>query len=421
MTVNAAALTKSEQMPPAFDVERVRADFPILEENIHGNPLVFLDSAASAQKPRAVLDAMRYLYEHEYANVHRGIYYLSEVATNRFEAARTTIARFLNAKHDHEVIFTRNATEAINLVAASWGRAFLQPGDEIIVSEMEHHANIVPWQMLRDEKGLVLKVAPISDEGVLRMDAFEALLGPRTRLVAMTHMSNVLGTVTPARDIVARAHAVGAKVLLDGTQAATHNVIDVQDIGCDFYAITGHKLYGPTGIGALWAREEILDAMPPYMGGGEMIDKVTFEKSTFAPLPNKFEAGTPAIAEAIGFAAAIDYINDHGMAAIAAHEQDVLTYANQRLATVEGLRIIGTAPGKASVISMVADFAHAYDIAMVIDREGVAVRTGNHCAQPLMARLGVDSTVRASLGMYNRRQDIDALVKSLEKVRRIFG
>jgi cysteine desulfurase/selenocysteine lyase len=234
-------------------------------------------------------------------------------------------------------------------------------------------------------------------------------------------MSNVLGTVTPARDIVARAHAVGAKVLLDGTQAATHNVIDVQDIGCDFYAITGHKLYGPTGIGALWAREEILDAMPPYMGGGEMIDKVTFEKSTFAPLPNKFEAGTPAIAEAIGFAAAIDYINDHGMAAIAAHEQDVLTYANQRLATVEGLRIIGTAPGKASVISMVADFAHAYDIAMVIDREGVAVRTGNHCAQPLMARLGVDSTVRASLGMYNRRQDIDALVKSLEKVRRIFG
>jgi cysteine desulfurase/selenocysteine lyase len=421
MTVNAAALTKSEQMPPAFDVERVRADFPILEENIHGNPLVFLDSAASAQKPRAVLNAMRYLYEHEYANVHRGIYYLSEVATNRFEAARTTVARFLNAKHDHEVIFTRNATEAINLVAASWGRAFLQPGDEIIVSEMEHHANIVPWQMLRDEKGLVLKVAPISDEGVLRMDAFEALLGPRTRLVAMTHMSNVLGTVTPARDIVARAHAVGAKVLLDGTQAATHNVIDVQDIGCDFYAITGHKLYGPTGIGALWAREEILDAMPPYMGGGEMIDKVTFEKSTFAPLPNKFEAGTPAIAEAIGFAAAIDYINDHGMAAIAAHEQDVLTYANQRLATVEGLRIIGTAPGKASVISMVADFAHAYDIAMVIDREGVAVRTGNHCAQPLMARLGVDSTVRASLGMYNRRQDIDALVKSLEKVRRIFG
>jgi cysteine desulfurase/selenocysteine lyase len=421
MTVNAAALTKSEQMPPVFDVERVRADFPILEENIHGNPLVFLDSAASAQKPRAVLNAMRYLYEHEYANVHRGIYYLSEVATNRFEAARTTVARFLNAKHDHEVIFTRNATEAINLVAASWGRAFLQPGDEIIVSEMEHHANIVPWQMLRDEKGLVLKVAPISDEGVLRMDAFEALLGPRTRLVAMTHMSNVLGTVTPARDIVARAHAVGAKVLLDGTQAATHNVIDVQDIGCDFYAITGHKLYGPTGIGALWAREEILDAMPPYMGGGEMIDKVTFEKSTFAPLPNKFEAGTPAIAEAIGFAAAIDYINDHGMAAIAAHEQDVLTYANQRLATVEGLRIIGTAPGKASVISMVADFAHAYDIAMVIDREGVAVRTGNHCAQPLMARLGVDSTVRASLGMYNRRQDIDALVKSLEKVRRIFG
>ena len=413
MTVNAAALTETEQMPPAFDVERVRADFPILAEKIYGKPLVFLDSAASAQKPRAVLDAMRHLYEHEYANVHRGLYYLSEVATNRYEEARTTVARLLNAKHDHEVIFTRNATEAINLVAATWGRAFLKPGDEIIVSEMEHHANIVPWQMLRDEKGLELKVAPISDDGVLRMDAFEALLGPRTRLVAMTHMSNVLGTVTPAKEIVARAHAVGAKVLLDGAQAVTHNVIDVQDIGCDFYAITGHKLYGPTGIGALWGREELLDAMPPYMGGGE--------KTTFAPLPNKFEAGTPAIAEAIGFAAAIDYINGHGLAAIAAHEQDVLSYASQRLAAVDGLRIIGTAPGKASVISMTADFAHAHDIATVIDREGVAVRSGNHCAQPLMARLGVDSTVRASLGMYNRRQDIDALAEALEKVRRIFG
>ena len=421
MTVNAAALTETEQMPPAFDVERVRADFPILAEKIYGKPLVFLDSAASAQKPRAVLDAMRHLYEHEYANVHRGLYYLSEVATNRYEEARTTVARLLNAKHDHEVIFTRNATEAINLVAATWGRAFLKPGDEIIVSEMEHHANIVPWQMLRDEKGLELKVAPISDDGVLRMDAFEALLGPRTRLVAMTHMSNVLGTVTPAKEIVARAHAVGAKVLLDGAQAVTHNVIDVQDIGCDFYAITGHKLYGPTGIGALWGREELLDAMPPYMGGGEMIEKVTFEKTTFAPLPNKFEAGTPPIAEAIGFAAAIDYINGHGLAAIAAHEQDVLSYASQRLAAVDGLRIIGTAPGKASVISMTADFAHAHDIATVIDREGVAVRSGNHCAQPLMARLGVDSTVRASLGMYNRRQDIDALAEALEKVRRIFG
>ena len=420
MTVN-ASIRQTADGVPAFDVERARADFPILAEKIYGKPLVFLDSAASAQKPRAVLDAVRHLYEHEYANVHRGLYYLSEVATNRYEEARATVARFLNARHDHEVIFTRNATEAINLVAASWGRRFLQPGDEIIVSEMEHHANIVPWQMLRDEKGLVLKVAPITDEGVLRMDAFEDLLGPRTKLVAMSHMSNVLGTVTPAKEIVTRAHAVGAKVLLDGAQAATHNVIDVQDIGCDFYAITGHKLYGPTGIGALWGREELLDAMPPYMGGGEMIETVSFEKTTFAPLPNKFEAGTPAIAQAIGFAAAIDYVSGHGLAAIAAHEKDVLIYAHQRLAAVEGLRLIGTAPGKASVISMVADFAHAHDIATVIDREGVAVRTGNHCAQPLMARLGVESTVRASLGLYNRRQDIDALANALEKVRTIFA
>ena len=416
-----ASLSRAVGDNAAYDVETVRADFPILAEKIYGKPLVFLDSAASAQKPRVVIEAMKTLYEREYANVHRGLYWLSERATDRFEQARRTVGAYLNAAHDHEIVFTRNGTEAINLVAATWGRTFLKAGDEIVVSELEHHANIVPWQMLRSEKGIVIKVAPITDEGELRLDAFQALLGPRTKLVAMAHMSNVLGTVFPVKEIVARAHAVGAKVLLDGCQAATHQRIDVQDIGCDFYAITGHKLYGPSGIGALWGREELLDAMPPYMGGGEMIDKVSFEKTTWAPLPHKFEAGTPAIAQAHGLAVALDYMNGLGLENIARHENDVLRYAHERLGAIPGLRIIGTAPSKASVVSMLADFAHAHDIATVIDREGVAVRTGNHCAQPLMARLGVDATVRASIGLYNRRQDIDVLAEALEKVRRVLG
>jgi len=416
-----ASLSRAVSDNAPYDVEKVRADFPILSEKVYGKPLVFLDSAASAQKPRVVIEAMKTLYEHEYANVHRGLYWLSERATDRFEQARRTVAAHLNAAHDHEVIFTRNGTEAINLVAATWGRTFLKAGDEIVISELEHHANIVPWQMLRSETGIVIKVAPITDEGELRLDAFQALLGPRTKLVAMAHMSNVLGTVFPVKEIVARAHAVGAKVLLDGCQAATHQRIDVQDIGCDFYAITGHKLYGPSGIGALWGREALLDAMPPYMGGGEMIDKVSFETTTWAPLPHKFEAGTPAIAQAHGLAVALDYMNGLGLENIARHENDVLWYAHERLGAIPGLRIIGTAPSKASVVSMLADFAHAHDIATVIDREGVAVRTGNHCAQPLMARLGVDATVRASIGLYNRRQDIDVLAEALEKVRRVLG
>ncbi len=416
-----ASLSRNVGGNVAYDVEKVRADFPILAEKIYGKPLVFLDSAASAQKPRVVIEAMKSLYEHEYANVHRGLYWLSERATDRFEQARRTLAAHLNAAHDHEIIFTRNGTEAINLVAASWGRAFLKAGDEIVISELEHHANIVPWQLLRAEKGIVIKVAPITDEGALRMDAFAALLGPRTKLVAMAHMSNVLGTVLPVKEIVARAHAVGAKVLLDGCQAATHQRIDVRDIGCDFYVITGHKLYGPSGIGALWGREELLDAMPPYMGGGEMIDTVSFEKTTWAPLPHKFEAGTPAIVQAHGLAVALDYMNGLGLENIARHENDVLAYAHQRLGAIPGLRIVGTAPGKASVVSLLADFAHAHDIATVIDREGVAVRTGNHCAQPLMARLGVEATVRASIGLYNRLADIDVLAEALEKVRRVLG
>ena len=404
-----------------YDVERVRDDFPILAEPVYGKRLAFLDSAASAQKPRQVIDAVSHVYEHEYANVHRGLYYLSERATANYEAARETVRAFINAAHDHEIIFTRNATESINLVAASWGRRFLSAGDEVIVTELEHHSNIVPWQMLRDELGIKLKVAPVSDDGEVSADELGALIGPRTRLVAIAHVSNVLGTILPVRDIIARAHVAGAKVLLDGCQAVTHLAVDVQELECDFYAFSGHKLYGPSGIGVLYGRAELLDAMPPYMGGGEMIERVTFEETTWAPLPHKFEAGTPAIAQAVGLAAAIDYMDALGIERIGAHEHELLNYAIQQLASVPGLRLIGTAPAKASVISMHADFAHAFDIAAVVDREGVAVRSGHHCAQPLMARMGVEATVRASIGLYNDRADIDALVGALDKVRGIFG
>ncbi len=404
-----------------FDVAKVRADFPILTRTMHDKPLVFLDSAASAQKPRQVIDAVRDVYEREYANVHRGLYEISEAVTARYEGVRETIRRYINAGHTHEIIFTRNATESINLVVASYGRSFLQEGDEVIISELEHHANIVPWQMLRDEKGIVLRIAPISDDGELIMDAFEKLLGPRTKLVAISHMSNVLGTILPVAEITRLSHAAGAKVLLDGCQSVTHIPVDVQALGCDFYVFSGHKLYGPSGIGVLYAREELLDAMPPYMGGGDMISSVTFEKSTWAKLPHKFEAGTPAIAQAIGLGAAIDYVSALGLEQIGAHEHDLLNYGTQQLSSVDGLRLVGTAPAKASVMSFTLDFAHPHDIATIIDRAGVAVRAGHHCAQPLMARMDVPATVRASLGMYNTRADIDALVAALGEVTEIFG
>jgi cysteine desulfurase / selenocysteine lyase len=406
---------------PAYDIDAIRADFPILTRTMHDKPLTFLDSAASAQKPRQVIDAVSRAYETEYANVHRGLYQISEAVTARYEGTRETIRQYINAAHTHEIIFTRNATESINLVAYSFGRKFLEEGDEVVISELEHHSNIVPWQMLRDEKGIVLRVAPVSDDGELIMSAFEELLGPRTKLVALAHMSNVMGTILPVEDIIRRAHAVGAKVLLDGCQSVTHIPVDVQALGCDFYVFSGHKLYGPSGIGVLYGREELLNAMPPFMGGGDMISSVTFEKSTWAKLPHKFEAGTPAIVQAIGLGAAIDYVNAIGLDAIGAHEADLLNYATQKLSSVDGLRIIGTAPNKASVISFTLDFAHPHDIATIIDRAGVAVRAGHHCAQPLMERMDVPATVRASIGLYNNRSDIDALVAALGDVQELFG
>jgi cysteine desulfurase/selenocysteine lyase len=404
-----------------LDIEKVRADFPALSLEVHGKPLVFLDSGASAQKPRQVIDTMRRVYESEYANVHRGAYYLSERATALYEGSRDKIRDFLNARDRKEIVFTRNATEAINLVAYSYGRHFLKPGDEIIISEMEHHSNIVPWQMLRDEKDLKLKIAPVSDDGEFLLDAFKALLTDRTKLVAITHVSNVLGTVTPAREIIRLAHDAGAKVLLDGAQAAVHMPIDVQDLDVDFYAITGHKLYGPSGIGALYAKEALLDAMPPFLGGGDMISTVSFEKTSWAPLPAKFEAGTPAIVQAIGFGAAVDYVTALGIENIAAHEHDVLNYATQQLASIEGLTIYGTAPTKAAVISFTLGDIHAHDVSTIIDRAGVAIRAGHHCAEPLMHRLGVAATARASFGVYNTREDADVLVRALETVQEIFG
>ncbi len=405
----------------AYDVEAVRADFPILSRTMHGKPLAFLDSAASAQKPRAVIDTVRDVYEREYANVHRGLYEISEAVTDRYEGTRETIRDFIGAASTKEIVFTRNATESVNLVAHSFGRKFLEEGEEVVITELEHHANIVPWQMLREEKGIVLKVAPITDDGELIMSAFEDLLGPRTKLVAVAHMSNVMGTILPVEDIIRRAHAVGAKVLIDGCQSVTHIPVDVQALGCDFFVFSGHKLYGPSGIGVLYGREELLDAMPPFMGGGDMISSVTFEKSTWARLPHKFEAGTPAIAQAIGLGAAIDYVNGLGLAAIGQHEADMLNYATQQLSSFDGLRIVGTAPNKASVVSFVLDYAHPHDIATIIDRAGVAVRAGHHCAQPLMDRMDVPATVRASIGLYTNKADIDALVGALGDVQEFFG
>ena len=406
---------------PAYDVDAVRRDFPISARTVHGRPLVFLDSAASAQKPAQVIDTVRAVYEQEYANVHRGAYWLSERATDRYEGARETVRAFINAADKREIIFTRNATESINLVAASYGRAFLQPGDEVIVTVMEHHSNIVPWQFLRDEKGIVLKVAPVADDGVFLADEFAALLGPRTKLVALTHVSNVLGTVVPVAEMVALAHAAGAKVLIDGCQAVMHMPVDMQALDCDFYVFSGHKLYGPSGIGVLYGKAELLDAMPPYMGGGDMIKTVSFERSTWADLPHKFEAGTPAIAQAIGLGAAIDYVTGLGLDTIGAHEADLVRYATQRLSAVDGLKVIGTAPGKASVISFTLDCAHPHDIATIVDRTGVAIRAGHHCALPLMERLGVAATARASFGVYNSRADADALGDALEMVRELFA
>ena len=407
---------------PAMDISRVRSDFPILKQLVHGKPLVFLDSAASAQKPRAVIDAMVNAMETQYANVHRGLHWMSERTTEAYEAARDAAAHLINAGDRREIVFVRNSTEAINLVAHSFGRHLLKPGQAVLISAMEHHSNIIPWQLLRDDKGIELRVAPITDAGELDMVAFEALLADgRVGLVAITHMSNVLGTYTPAERIARIAHAHGAKVLFDGSQAVVHRRVDVQAIGADFYVFTGHKLYGPTGIGVLYGRRELLEAMPPFLGGGEMISSVTYERSTWAEVPHKFEAGTPAILEGIGLRAAIEYVEAIGYDAIAAHEASLTDHALARLAAVEGLTIFGQAQDRGGVISFELDRAHPHDIATLLDRNGIAVRAGHHCAEPLMTRLGVTGTARASFAIYTTHEEIDVLADTLVKVREFFA
>ena len=404
-----------------YDISSIRADFPALSLEINGHPLAFLDSGASAQKPAQVLEKMDQVYRSEYANVHRGAYSLSQIATDNYESARVTVANFLNAKTPDEIVFTRNVTSAINLVAHSYGRKFLSAGDEIIISHMEHHANIVPWQLLREAIGIEINVVPIDDDGNFLMEDYEKLLGPKTKLVAVTQVSNVLGTILPVKEIVRKAHDVGAHVLIDGCQGVVHEGMDVQALDADFYAFTGHKLYGPSGIGVLWGKLDLLNRMPPYEGGGDMIESVTFEKTTYRDAPARFEAGTPPIVEAIGLATAIDYVTSIGLDKITTHESKLLNYATNELSQINGLRIIGQANHKAAIISFVLDDVHPHDISTIIDSKGVAVRAGHHCAQPLMDRYEVAATARASLGMYNNTEDIDQLVGALNYVREIFS
>jgi cysteine desulfurase/selenocysteine lyase len=405
----------------AYDVARVREDFPILATTVHGKPLVYLDNAASAQKPGTVLDRMHHAYTHEYANVHRGLHYLANAATEAYEGAREKVRALLNAARPEEIVFTRNATEAINLVAQTFGRERIKPGDEIVLSIMEHHSNIVPWHFLRERQGAVIRWAPVDDDGNFLLEEFEKLLNDRTKMVAVTHISNVLGTVVPIKDVVRIAHARGIPVLVDGAQGAVHLDVDVTDIDCDFYAITGHKLYGPSGIGALYGKYAHLAAMPPFNGGGEMIRDVFQDRVTYGDPPHRFEAGTPSIVQAIGLGAAIDYVNSIGRAAIHAHEKDLLAYAAERLREINSLRIIGNARDKGAIISFEMTGAHPHDIATVIDRGGVAVRAGTHCAMPLLARFGATACCRASFALYNTRDEVDALVAALRKAQELFA
>ena len=415
-------MTAIRPIAPAqpFDVTRIRQDFPILARGVRGKRLVFLDSAASAQKPQIVIDAERRVYEAEYANVHRGVYWLSQRATDAFEAAREKVRQLLNARETREIIFVRGATEAINLVAQSYGRCFLSAGDEVLITHMEHHANIVPWQMLRDEKAVVLKVAPIDDAGELDLDAFARLIGPRTKLIAVTHVANALGTVVPVGEVIRLAKARGIPVLIDGSQAIPHQAVDVQELDCDFYVFSGHKLYGPTGIGALYGKARLLESMPPWQGGGDMIRSVTFEKTEYNELPWKFEAGTPHIAGAIGLGAAIDYVQSIGYDAVAAHETELLAYAVRELSEINSLRIIGQPRHRSGVISFALGGVHPHDIGTILDDDGICVRAGHHCAQPTMERFGVSATVRASFAIYNDRDDVDALVAGLRTVHEVF-
>ncbi|NPC49123.1 cysteine desulfurase [Corallococcus sp. AB032C] len=406
---------------PGFDLARVRADFPILRQEVRGRPLVYLDSAATGQKPQAVLDAITRYYTHDNANVHRGVHILSERATQAFEDARETVRRFIHAKDVREVIFVRGTTEAINLVAATYGRKHVGPGDEVLISAMEHHSNIVPWQMVCDAAGAKLRVIPVDERGELRMDTVDALLTEKTRLLAITHVSNALGSVNPIKELVAKAHAKNIPVLVDGAQSVTHFPVDVQDLGCDFYAFSGHKLFGPTGIGVLYGKLAMLESLPPYQGGGDMILSVTMEKTVYNRVPHRFEAGTPDMAGAVGLAEAIRYLEAVGMENVSQHDQWLLAYATDALQSIPGLKLVGTAPHKTGVLSFTLEDVHPHDVGTILDQEGICIRTGHHCAQPLMQRFGVAATARASLALYNTREDVDALVKGLHKVKEVFA
>jgi cysteine desulfurase/selenocysteine lyase len=414
---HAAAAAKAD----AFDVEKVRCDFPILRQNVHGKPLVYLDNAATTQKPLSVIHAIDHYYRHDNSNIHRGVHTLSERATAQYENARAAAQRFINAREAKEIIFVRGTTEAINLVTQSYGRKHVGAGDEVLITAMEHHSNIVPWQMLCEEKGARLRVAPINDRGELLLDEFEKLLGPKTRIAAVSHLSNALGTINPVREMVRMAHARNIPVLVDGAQAAPRMPVDVQALDCDFYALSGHKMYGPTGIGVLYGRLELLEAMPPYQGGGEMIASVSFDKTVYNRVPHKFEAGTPNIADTIGLGAAIDYLEKLGLDAIERHEHDLLSYATRAVEAVPGVTIVGTAGEKSGVLSFTMDGIHPHDIGTILDREGIAVRTGHHCAQPVMQRFGIPATARASFALYNTREEVDALVAGIHKVVEVLG
>ncbi|MDA1312412.1 MAG: cysteine desulfurase [Acidobacteria bacterium] len=420
MAANSTTVEVAERVT-ALDPEALRRDFPILDQQVHGKPLVYLDNAATTQKPRAVIDALVHYYEHDNANVHRGVHELSQRATNDYENARTTVQKFLGAAEPEEIIYTRGTTESINLVTASWGRANVRAGDEILISAMEHHSNIVPWQMLCEEKGATLKVVPINDDGEFLFDEYRKLLSNRTKIVAVNHVSNALGTINPVADIIKLAHEYGALALIDGAQAVAHLKVNVQKLDCDFYAFSSHKIFGPTGIGILYGKRALLEAMPPCEGGGDMIKSVTFEKTIYNDLPYKFEAGTPNIADAIGLGVAIQYVNDVGLDAIGAYEDDLLQYATERVGAIDGIRIIGTAKHKASVLSFTLGQIHPHDLGTVLDREGIAIRAGHHCAQPVMERFKVAATARASFAFYNTRDDVDRLVAALEKAREIFA
>ncbi len=405
----------------AFDVQRIREDFPALAQTVHGKPLVYLDNAATSQKPQAVIDAVSRFYSADCSNIHRGVHLLSQRATEAYEGARARVQRFINARDVREVIFVRGTTEGINLVASAYGRKQVGPGDEIVISAMEHHSNIVPWQLLCEEKGARLRVIPINDDGDLLLDEYETLLGPKTKLVSVVYVSNALGTINPLKRIIELAHRWNVPVLVDGAQAAPHLTVDVQALDCDFYTFSGHKAYGPTGVGVLYGKAALLEAMPPYQGGGDMIRSVTFEKTSYNSLPYKFEAGTPNIAGGIGLGAAIEYVEGVGLSTVARHEQELLAYATEALREIPGLRLIGTAVEKASVLSFVLDGVHPHDIGTILDREGIAIRTGHHCAQPVMKRFGIPATARASLAMYNTREEVEALVKGLHQVRKVFA